>query len=70
VYEVAREHLVGVDEDRLLGDVREAIAAHHGLELRGLALVKPGAVPRTSSGKVRRSACRSLYLEGRLARVR
>ena len=31
-----------------------------------VTLVRPGAIPRTSSGKLRRSRCRDLYLTGRL----
>jgi len=35
-----------------------------------IELVSPHAVPKTSSGKVRRDACRSLYLRGQLTRKR
>jgi acyl-CoA synthetase (AMP-forming)/AMP-acid ligase II len=30
-------------------------------------LTRPGGIPRTSSGKVRRSACREAVLDGSLA---
>ncbi|WP_170211904.1 non-ribosomal peptide synthetase [Saccharothrix australiensis] len=46
--------------------VRAAVSSAHGVALGGLAIVRPGGVPRTSSGKVRRGACRSAFLEGRL----
>lgn len=45
---------------------RQAVAAGCGLHLAELVLVDPGAVPRTSSGKPRRSACRDSYLAGDL----
>ncbi|MFJ5778862.1 fatty acyl-AMP ligase [Streptomyces sp. NPDC093094] len=45
---------------------RAAVAARHGLRLAELVLVRPGSVPRTSSGKVARSACRERFLSGAL----
>ncbi len=44
---------------------RQAIAAHHGLELQALVLLKPLRIPRTSSGKIRRNASRLAYLDGK-----
>jgi acyl-CoA synthetase (AMP-forming)/AMP-acid ligase II len=43
-----------------------AVAEAHGIKLFDLLLVAPGQVPRTTSGKVRRRACRDLYLAGAL----
>jgi acyl-CoA synthetase (AMP-forming)/AMP-acid ligase II len=43
-----------------------AVAETHGVRLRRLLLVPPGRVPRTTSGKVRRAACRELYRAGAL----
>ena len=39
-----------------------AVAAAHGLALHDVVLVPPGHMPRTSSGKIARSACRERYL--------
>lgn len=47
---------------------RARISARHGVRLARLLLVPPGAVPRTSSGKVSRSACRERYLAGEYER--
>jgi acyl-CoA synthetase (AMP-forming)/AMP-acid ligase II len=47
-----------------------AVAEAHGLRLHDLLLVAPGQVPRTTSGKVRRSACLDLYLAGALRPAR
>lgn len=44
----------------------EAVALHHGVRLHDLVLVRAGSIPKTSSGKVRRDACRTLYAEGGL----
>jgi long chain fatty acid CoA FadD26 len=48
---------------------RESVAAAHGLRLAEFVLVEPGAIPRTSSGKVSRNLCRQRYLAGELARA-
>jgi acyl-CoA synthetase (AMP-forming)/AMP-acid ligase II len=66
VYELARGEAMAPDAPRLAADVTEAVAARHGLRVHSVTLVKPGQVPKTSSGKLRRGACRALYLEGRL----
>ncbi|WP_054816908.1 long-chain-fatty-acid--AMP ligase FadD32 [Nocardia arizonensis] len=46
--------------------VRAAIAGRHGVTVRDLLLVPAGSIPRTSSGKIARRACRAAYLEGTL----
>ncbi|HYG62675.1 MAG TPA: AMP-binding protein, partial [Thermoanaerobaculia bacterium] len=65
--------LVQEVERRLRGDVsevaeaiRQAVAAEHEVQVWEVVLVRPGGVPKTSSGKVRRSACRAAYLDGEL----
>jgi long chain fatty acid CoA FadD26 len=52
---------VRLDADRV---ARLRVSTAHGLRLDRLVLVPPGAVPRTSSGKVSRSACRDAFLRG------
>ncbi|SEG93984.1 long chain fatty acid CoA FadD26 [Actinacidiphila yanglinensis] len=44
--------------------VRRAIVTGHGVSVHDFVLAPPGAVPRTSSGKVSRDACRRRYLDG------
>jgi acyl-CoA synthetase (AMP-forming)/AMP-acid ligase II/acyl carrier protein len=46
--------------------IRGAVAESHGVRLATVALARPGAVPKTSSGKVRRSRCRALLADGAL----
>ncbi|WUI71986.1 long-chain-fatty-acid--AMP ligase FadD32 [Nocardia sp. NBC_00403] len=46
--------------------VRVAIAQRHGVTVRDVLLVPAGSIPRTSSGKIARRACRAAYLEGTL----
>jgi acyl-CoA synthetase (AMP-forming)/AMP-acid ligase II len=47
--------------------IRAAIARRHGLAVAEVLLVPAGAIPRTTSGKIARRACRSEFLDGKLA---
>ena len=40
-------------------DIRAAIAVRHGVTVRDVLLTPAGAIPRTSSGKIGRRACRA-----------
>jgi acyl-CoA synthetase (AMP-forming)/AMP-acid ligase II len=57
------------DVAAVAGAVRRAIADEHGADLHALVLLRPGGVPRTSSGKVRRRDCRAAFLAGTLDAV-
>ncbi len=56
-----------LDAEAALRTVRGAIAADHEIEVYAIALVKAGEIPKTSSGKTRRSASRERYLSGQFA---
>jgi amino acid adenylation domain-containing protein len=47
-------------------EVRRALAAEHEVSVHEVVLLAPGALPRTSSGKVRRGACRAAWQAGTL----
>jgi amino acid adenylation domain-containing protein len=55
--------------NHIIGDIRQAIAEEHELQAHAIVLVQVGGVPKTSSGKVQRSACREHFLEGSLSVV-
>ena len=44
--------------------IRSAVAKEHGLAVHALSLLPQGRIPKTSSGKIRRRACRSNFLAG------
>jgi acyl-CoA synthetase (AMP-forming)/AMP-acid ligase II len=70
VAEVLRGTLERHDSDRAEATaraIRRVVADVHGVDAHAVRLVRPGGVPRTSSGKVRRSACRDEFLAGTLA---
>jgi acyl-CoA synthetase (AMP-forming)/AMP-acid ligase II len=49
--------------------IREAVRAEHRLSADEVVLIRRGTLPRTTSGKVRRSTCRDQYLAGYLVRT-
>jgi len=55
-----------LNADAAIQAIRSAIAVRHELEVHAVVLVKAGTVPKTSSGKTRRTACREQYLRGEL----
>jgi fatty acid CoA ligase FadD32 len=55
-----------MDLSPVVDDIRAAIAVRHGVTVRDVLLTPAGAIPRTSSGKIGRRACRSAYLDGSL----
>lgn len=66
VAEVRRHRLRRQGATALFTAMRAAVAAVSDAPLNELLLVLPGALPKTSSGKLRRARCRELYLSGGL----
>ena len=52
--------------ERLVSEVGALLRSHHGVEAQ-VHLVGPGALPHTSSGKLRRSEARRLFVTGAFA---
>jgi amino acid adenylation domain-containing protein len=65
VQEVEREHR-HAKTDGILRIIREQVGEQHEVEIYAVALIKPGSIPKTSSGKIQRHACRQKFLEGSL----
>ena len=53
----------------LIGSICQGVAEIHGVQLHTVALLKPGALPKTSSGKIRHRACAQALSGGQLAEV-
>ncbi|MFI5511488.1 fatty acyl-AMP ligase [Mycobacterium sp. NPDC051804] len=58
----------GADPDAAAEVISAAVAHTHGLAVADVRFVPAGAIPRTTSGKVARRACRAEYLSGALRR--
>ena len=57
------------DTERAFAAIRSTVARDHGLQVFDIVFVRPGGVPKTSSGKVARSSCKDAYLNGSLKSV-
>ncbi len=55
-----------VNLDEVVVGIRQAIAEQHELQLHAVLLLKPGGIPKTSSGKIQRHACQGGFLAGTL----
>jgi acyl transferase domain-containing protein/acyl-CoA synthetase (AMP-forming)/AMP-acid ligase II/acyl carrier protein len=66
VVEAERYAARSLDVDAVAEAVRLAVLEYHEIVPETIVIAKPGAIPLTSSGKVQRSACRNLFLEGTL----
>ncbi len=42
--------------------IRRAVLEDHGVQVFAVVLVRPGTIPKSSSGKIRRRACRAAFL--------
>ncbi|MBA3921341.1 MAG: fatty acyl-AMP ligase [Nostocaceae cyanobacterium] len=66
VQEVERSYLRKLDVKEVVASIQKAVTAEHGLQVYATALLKTGSIPKTSSGKIQRHACRSGFLAGSL----
>jgi amino acid adenylation domain-containing protein len=68
VIEIERRLPAGSADD-VLAAIRRGVAEALDVELSAIRLLKPTTLPRTSSGKVQRHACREAFLAGTLETV-
>jgi acyl-CoA synthetase (AMP-forming)/AMP-acid ligase II len=66
VHEVARSHRRAGATGDILAKIREALSLEHDLAAWRIVLLRPGGLPKTTSGKVQRSRARQLWLQGQL----
>ena len=53
--------------DELVRSIRRSVAEHHDIRVHEIFLLKPGSIPKTTSGKIQRNACRSWFLNNGMA---
>jgi amino acid adenylation domain-containing protein len=63
VHEVERNT---TEMEQIVRSISSALAEGHDLQVHAVVLLPPGALPKTSSGKVRRGECRRAFLAGEL----
>ncbi len=64
VHEVRRTDATDVDD--AIKAIRRDVAKQHMLLVHDVVIVGPRTLPKTTSGKVRRRACREMFLQGEL----
>jgi acyl transferase domain-containing protein/acyl-CoA synthetase (AMP-forming)/AMP-acid ligase II/pimeloyl-ACP methyl ester carboxylesterase len=69
VQEVQRTALRNLNADEVIGSIRKAIVQNYELQPHAIVLLKTGSIPKTSSGKIQRYACREGFLDGSLTFV-
>ncbi|MBW4478454.1 MAG: amino acid adenylation domain-containing protein [Tolypothrix brevis GSE-NOS-MK-07-07A] len=62
--EVKRSFLRNLATEEVIGAIRQAVVEEHELQVYAVLLLKPGSIPKTSSGKIQRHACRTSFLAG------
>lgn len=60
--EVERSYLRNLDVDEIVGTIRKAVSEQYELQVYAVLLLKTSSIPKTSSGKIQRYACRSGFL--------
>lgn len=62
-------HKFHVSEEEIFNAIHEAVSVNHGLRVTDIRLTRPGAIPRTTSGKTRHFLCKQYYVEGKLKEI-
>ncbi len=62
VQEVERTALRELDIEAIITAIRQAVSEQHEISVFAIALIKPASIPKTSSGKIQRQACREKFL--------
>ncbi len=65
VQEIERTERHRIDPAEIKGLIREGVTDQHELFARHIVLIKPGALPKTTSGKIQHALARQLWLERR-----
>jgi acyl-CoA synthetase (AMP-forming)/AMP-acid ligase II len=69
VQEIERGWRRHIDSNDITARIREAVIAEHDIVPHEIALLRPGALPKTTSGKIQRGLSRALWQEGSLDRL-
>jgi amino acid adenylation domain-containing protein len=64
IQEVERRFRLTLNAEVVAAAVRQAVAEVHELQVHAIVFIRPGAILKTSSGKIQRGANRQAFLEG------
>jgi acyl transferase domain-containing protein/acyl-CoA synthetase (AMP-forming)/AMP-acid ligase II/pimeloyl-ACP methyl ester carboxylesterase/acyl carrier protein len=66
VQEIQRSYLKNLDVDEVTSSIRRQVVRGHELSPSAIILLKTGSIPKTSSGKIQRHACKAGFFDGSL----
>jgi acyl-CoA synthetase (AMP-forming)/AMP-acid ligase II len=66
VQEVERTQRHHISAEDIAGCIREAVVNEHDIAVDDVVLIRPGALPKTTSGKIQRNLTRQLWEQGLL----
>jgi acyl-coenzyme A synthetase/AMP-(fatty) acid ligase len=66
VQEVERTQRHRASTEDLIGCIREAVTSEHEIAVHKIVLLPPGAIPKTTSGKIQRNLTRTLWQDNSL----
>ncbi|MCG6137934.1 MAG: AMP-binding protein [Nostoc sp. LLA-1] len=66
IQEIERAYLKKLDVDEIFNAICRAVAQQHEIQVHAILLIKTGSIPKTSSGKIQRYACRTDFLSAKL----
>jgi acyl-CoA synthetase (AMP-forming)/AMP-acid ligase II len=69
VHEVGRRFVRKLNVEEVTRSIIRSVNDCHGLQVSDVFLLKPGHIPRTSSGKIRRRICHDLILKGEICPI-
>ncbi len=69
VQELKRTHLRIVSAEKVVQAIVRQIGMQHGISPAAVVLLPPNSVPKTTSGKIQRNACRQAFLTNELPAV-
>ncbi|MBL3657518.1 non-ribosomal peptide synthetase/type I polyketide synthase [Fulvivirga sediminis] len=66
IQELERTSLQNFNKDEIIKHIRSAVAVNHDIQVGVIILLKTLGVPKTSSGKIQRRACKKAFIEDSL----
>ncbi len=69
VQELKREAMPHLNAAQVMQAIRQQVAVQHEVPIDQIVLIRTGSIPKTSSGKIQRNACRQLFLQDSLEKI-
>jgi acyl-CoA synthetase (AMP-forming)/AMP-acid ligase II/acyl carrier protein len=69
IAEIKRDQLNNFNPQSVFNAIVKGVEHEHKIEVAKIVLIQPSTIPKTSSGKIRRAACKDLYKKGALTEL-